>query len=171
MNAPRSNATSLPVRLTRLARLGVAVGAAVVCASPKAIAAEERLSLGEIAPPPASSGIDAPSFKRVLEEELRLVPRARLPRRRIVVSALLRVPPVSESAASYGCTVSTMLRDGRSGTMLAVVEGRASSEHLSSPDARRAVVAAAARRAIEQIPDALDASLSYRDRGPLPPPL
>lgn len=171
MNERWTHATPTLARLSRLARLGIAVGATVAFASPKAVAAEERLTLGEIAPPPAGAGIDAPAFKRVLQEELRLVPRARLPHRRIVVSALLRVPPVSESAASYGCTVSTMLRDGRSGTMLAVVEGRASSEHLSSPDARRAVVAAAARRAIEQIPDALDASLSYRDRGPLPPPL
>jgi hypothetical protein len=60
--------------------------------------------------------------------------------------------------APFACTVNALLRDAKTGTMLAVLEGRAASEGTSNAETRTRVLRAAMRSAVRQIPNALAAN-------------
>lgn len=134
--------------------IAVLVAAMVIAVS--AHAAELSFALGEVAAPPETSGIDRATLKSTAERELETVDTSRVKakkRRPVVVSVAI----TSAADASKTCTVNAMLRDAKSGTMIAILQGRASSEGQGSPDLRRAVLRAAMRSAVTQIPDALSA--------------
>jgi hypothetical protein len=122
-----------------------------------ASAADETIALGEVAVPPASSGVDQASLALAARGELRSVDASRVPnpkRRNVVVSVAI----IGSTPSPFACTINAMLRDAKTGTMLAVIEGRARSEGNVSPEVRKQVLHAALRSAVRQIPDALAAN-------------
>lgn len=142
------HAWSLPALLTFLMAMTFAVGAQ---------AAELSFALGEVAAPPAASGIDQATLTTTAQRELETVDTSRVKtkkRRPMVVSIAI----TSATDASKACTVNAMLRDAKSGVMIAVLQGRAStSGEGATSDLRKAVLRAAMRSAVTQIPDALAA--------------
>lgn len=136
----------------KLAALAVAMTVAV-----SAHAAELSFALGEVAAPPEASGIDQATLKTTAQRELDTVDASRVKarkRRPVVVSVAI----TSATDASKTCTVNAMLRDAKSGTMIAILQGRATSQDSkATPDLRKAVLSAAMRSAVTQIPDALSA--------------
>ncbi|MBX3188825.1 MAG: hypothetical protein KF819_17535 [Labilithrix sp.] len=129
--------------------------AAAALSSNDAGAAETSLALGSVEAPP-SSGVDRATLRTTAEGELLGVDASRLKsRRKIIVSVAL----IGTSDAPVACTVNATLHDGKSGTLLAIIEGRARSESNSaSAELRKAVLRVAVRNAVRQIPEALSAS-------------
>lgn len=128
------------------------VGAMILLGPSFVRAADSSLALGEVATPPLVAGVDSATLRKAAERELSSVDASRVKDRRAIV---VSVAITSATEAPYGCTVNALLRDAKSGTMIAVLEGRARSEGTVSPDLRSAVVRAAVRIAVRQIPEAL----------------
>src|SRR5688572_2671754 len=95
-------------------------------------ATESEIAVSEVAPPPPSSGFDQATLKTAAEGEIKRIDgsRAKARGRRVLVSvALVRV-----DGAAVAFKANAILRDGKSGNMLAVVEGRARAEGTSVDD-------------------------------------
>lgn len=120
-----------------------------------ASAADTSFALGEVAVPPASSGVDRAALKAAAEGELLGVDASRLRKKRTVV---VSVAIIGASQSPFGCTVNALLRDAKSGNMLAITEGRAKAEGDANPELRKQVLRAAVRSAVSQIPAALAAN-------------
>lgn len=118
-------------------------------------AAETSIALDEVAVPPVSSGVDRATLKTAAEGELRGVDASRLRKRRTV---LVSVAVIGSSQSPFGCTVNALLRDAKTGTMLAIIEGRAHAEGDANAALRNQVLRAAVRSAVSQIPAALAAN-------------
>jgi hypothetical protein len=115
---------------------------------------ESEITLSEVAPPPPSSGVDQATLTRAAEGEIKRIDASRSSNtkgRRILVSVAL----VARDDAPVSFTVNATLRDAKSGTMIAIVEGRARSEGSATTDLKKQVAHAALRVAVRQIPDAL----------------
>jgi len=120
-----------------------------------ASASDTSIALGEVAVPPVSSGVDRATLKRAAEGELRGVDTSHLRKRRDVV---VSVAIVGSAQSPFACTVNALLRDAKTGTMLAIIEGRARAEGDASSELRNLVLRAALRSAVRQIPEALAAN-------------
>ena len=129
--------------------LVLALAAAPLVAAP-AEAADEKIALGEIASPPPSSGVDRATLEEAARGELGRIDASRVGRRVVVSMALVRA-----SDQPIACTVNATLRDARTGTMIAIVEGRARASGSGSVDLKKQVVYSAVRSAVRQIPEAL----------------
>jgi hypothetical protein len=115
-------------------------------------AADTTLALGDVGVPPESSGVDRATLKTTAEGELRGVDASRLrKRRRVVVS----VAVIGASHEPFACTINAVLHDGKTGAMIAIIEGRARAEGDATPELRTRVLRAALRSAVSQIPTAL----------------
>jgi hypothetical protein len=128
---------------------------AAVMVSGEARASDTSIALAEVAVPPVSSGVDHASFRSAAEGELRIIDVSRLRKRRDV---LVSVAIIGAAQSPSAFTVNALLRDAKTGTMLAILEGRARSEGASSADVRKQVLRAALHSAVRQIPDALAAN-------------
>lgn len=115
-------------------------------------ASDTSIALGEVAVPPASSGVDRATLKTAAEGELRGVDTSKLRKHRNV---LVSVAIIGSAQSPFACTVNALLRDAQTGTMLAIIEGRAHAEGAANPELRKQVLRAAVRSAVRQIPDAL----------------
>jgi hypothetical protein len=120
-----------------------------------ASAANTSLALGEVAIPPASSGVDHAALRTAAEGELRGVDANKLRVLRKKRAVLVSMAIIGSTPSPFACSVNAVLRDAKTGTMLAVIEGRARSEGDASPEVRTRVLRAAVRSAMSQIPDAL----------------
>lgn len=123
-----------------------------------ASAADTSIALGEVAVPPASSGVDRAALKSAAEGELSGVDPAKLRVLRKKRSVLVSVAVIGAQQSPFACTVNAMLRDAKTGTMLAIIEGRAKAEGDANPELRKQVMRAAVRSAVSQIPAALAAN-------------
>jgi len=125
-------------------------------AAGNARASDTSVAIGEVAAPPISSGVDGAALKSAAERELRQVDSSRLRNHRKVV---VSVAMLGALEAPYGCTVNAVLRDAKTGTMLAVIEGSARAEGNTTTDlVRQQVLRVALRNAVRQIPAALAAN-------------
>lgn len=116
-------------------------------------AADATLALGEVSVTNSVPGVDRATVKTEAEGELRRIEArlpARAPERRVVVSVAVKA-----SEAPFTSHVNATLRDRKTGTMLAILEGNAHVEGDASLEMRRAVVRAAMKTAVSQIPLAL----------------
>lgn len=120
-----------------------------------ASASETSLALGEVATPPASSGVDHAALRTAAEGELRFVDARKLRELRKKRAIVVSLAVIGSTPSPYACSVNAVLRDAKTGTMLAVLEGRARSEGDANPEVRTRVLRAAVRSAVSQIPDAL----------------
>lgn len=143
---------SIRVRVGAWSR-GALVGAAlaIVAASDARASTDEPIAVGEIAAPPPSLGVDRGALRTAAEGEIRRLDASRLPPRRIVVSLAI----TSASEAPVACTIDAMLRDGKTGVMIAIIQGRARAEGEGSASLKQEVARAAVRSAVRQIPAAL----------------
>lgn len=135
--------------------LGASVVVTVLAAG-DANASDTSVALGEVAAPPASSGVDRASLKTAAERELHQVDASHARKHRKVV---MSVAMMGALEAPFGCTVNAVLRDAKTGTMLAVLEGSARAVSNTTTDVvRQQVLRAALRNAVRQIPAALAAN-------------
>ena len=118
----------------------------------EANASDTSLALGEIAAPAAAMGIDLPSFKAAAEGELRGVDISKVRKHRNV---LVSVAIIGSEQAPFGYTVNALLRDAKTGTMLAILEGKAKADGAANESLRRQVLRAALHGAVTKIPEAL----------------
>jgi len=121
-----------------------------VCAR-DAGAGDGAIAVGEIASPPIGAGIDSAALRASAEEAIHHIDVSKLPAKRFVVS--LAVTHVTDEP--IGCTVSATLRDGKSGTLTAIMEGRAAVDGRGNADLKERVAHAAVASAMRQIPTAL----------------
>jgi hypothetical protein len=129
--------------------LGAAMLALTV-AGQNANAAESSLRLGELSVATAAPGLDRPTLKSAAQGELQQLDGSKV-RRRVVVSLALD----SATDGQLAVSVRAMLRDAKSGTMIAIVQGRARSDATGSVELRQALLRAAVHSAVRQIPEAL----------------
>ncbi|MDB4945158.1 MAG: hypothetical protein JWP97_4692 [Labilithrix sp.] len=130
----------------------LALAGAACLSAGDAQAGDTTVSLGEVSDPPATLGVDLPAFKNAAEGELRGVDLSKLRKRRNV---LVSVAVIGAAGAPFGCTVNALLRDAKTGTMLAIIEGQARVEGSPNAALRREVLRAALRNAVKKIPEAL----------------
>ena len=133
---------------------GLVLGCLLVTAAlapPPARAADASIAVGEVSGG-GLPGTDAGVVKSAAEGELRRMDTAKLPRSRALVVSLA---VSATSDAPVACTINATVRDGRTGAMLAIVEGRARTEGRPDGELRAAVVRAAVRSAVSRIPEAL----------------
>lgn len=140
---------------SKLAALFAPLVLATAVVSGDASASDTSIALGEVAVPEASCGVDHASLKTAAEGELRVVDVSKLRKRRNV---LVSVAIIGSGQAPYAFTVNALLRDAKTGTMLAILEGRARAEGQANPELRKQVLRAALHGAVRQIPEALAAN-------------
>jgi hypothetical protein len=128
---------------------------AAATVSGDADASDTSIALGEVAVPEASCGVDHAALKSAAEGELRIVDVSKLRKRRNV---LVSVAIIGSAQAPFAFTVNALLRDAKTGTMLAILEGRARAEGNVNPETRSKVLRAALHGAVRQIPEALAAN-------------
>jgi hypothetical protein len=112
------------------------------------------IALGEISQPAPSAGLDADVLRATAKDEIQLIDASKLPSRRVVVSLAL-IRSASNSEDLVVCTVNAMLRDARTGAMIAFIEAGAHAEGPVSHELRKQVANAAVRSAVRRIPHAL----------------
>ena len=120
-------------------------------ASDASAANESEIAVSEVETPPASAGVDRAQLKSAAEGEIKQIDGSRAKGRRVLVSVAL----LSRDDAPVSFSVNATLRDAKSGSMIAIVEGRARAEGSATSDLKREVARAALRSAVRQIPDAL----------------
>jgi hypothetical protein len=125
---------------------------AAVLVGHEARATDATISLGEVATPPASFGVDAGALHESAVGAIKQLDVSRLRRRASVVVSLA----VTRAAVDpVDCTVNATVRDTRTGAMIAIIEASAQAAGPVSPAVRKQVADAAVRRAISRIPSAL----------------
>ena len=120
-------------------------------ASDARAASESEIAVSEVAVPPASAGVDQATLKTAAEGEIKQIDGSRTKGRRVLVSVAL----LSRDDAPVSFSVNATLRDAKSGSMIAIVEGRARAEGSATSALKREVARAALRSAVRQIADAL----------------
>lgn len=99
--------------------------------------------------------MDHASLKTAAEGELRGVDASRIRKHRKVV---VSVAVIGSSVSPFACTVNALLRDAKTGAMLAIIEGRAQSDGEANAEQRKRIMRAAVHIAVGQIPAALAGS-------------
>jgi hypothetical protein len=145
----------LAERFRRAFAVVVVTVGAMFFASGDADAGEAAISVGEVTPPPAGSGIDAIVLRATATDEIRRIDASRLPSRRKILVSLALTNTVATT--SIGCTINAMLRDAETGAMIAIIEAGAHAEGPASPELKKQIAHAAVRSAVRRIPGALGA--------------
>lgn len=141
----------MPTTLTMLARTGalLAFAASAGVVTPASAADASRIAVGEVSVT-RRAPLDVDAVRTTAEGEIRRIDVSRMPgARRFVVSLA-----VASDDASV-CTVNATLRDRHTGTMIAVLEGRARTAGQANREDRAELVRVAVRSAVRQIPEAL----------------
>ncbi|MCA9586849.1 MAG: hypothetical protein KC657_15950 [Myxococcales bacterium] len=134
-------------------RLG-AISIVAACAVPSSASADPptTVRLGELEVARAA-GVRGDTVRDYVQYELGLLDAGALrgAKRPLVLSVAVRLDGAT-------CNVNATLRDARRGTMLAILQGSASSPAAArTPSVRDAIVRVAVRGAVRQIPDAIRA--------------
>ena len=135
--------------LTFAAVLGVAI-----LATQPTEATDPPISLGEVSAPAPAAGVDVAALRDAAEGEIRQIDTKDLPRRRRFVVSLALTRAVEGPVA---CTINAMLRDAKTGAMIAIIEAGAHADGPVSSELKRQVAKAAIRSAVQKIPRALGA--------------
>ena len=131
----------------------IVLAVATTMAVPEAGASDAPIAVGEVSPPPAGSGIDAAALRDAAADEIKQIDFSRITDRRRVVVSLALTRAVAEG--TIACTVNAMLRDARTGAMIAIIEAGAQADGPASAELRRQVAHAAVRSAVRRIPRVL----------------
>ena len=134
--------------------LSLLASAAISFATATASAADPvaPIAVGEIA---ESAGIDSAAVRATAEGEIAEIDVSKLPlKRRVIVSLSLARSAIGDGVA---CRVNAMLRDAKSGAMIAIIEAGAQAQGATSDELAKRVAHAAVRSAMRRIPTALTA--------------
>jgi hypothetical protein len=138
----------------RLQLRAVMLCVAAVLVGDEAQATDAPIALGEVAPPPASFGVDAGALHDAAAGAIRQLDVSQIRRRSSVVVSIamtrVAIDPVD-------CTVNATVRDTRTGAMIAIIEASAHAAGPVSAAVRKQVADAAVRKAISRVPTALGA--------------
>lgn len=115
-------------------------------------AAEGPIAVGEVSTASERSEIDISAVRDVATAELERIDSSRLSSKRRVVVSLTLTRALANGPA---CNVSAMLRDARTGTMIAVIEAGVQAVGPLSPGLWSRLTHAAVRNAMRKIPHAL----------------
>jgi hypothetical protein len=127
--------------------------AVVVLGGNEVGASAAPIAVGEVSPPP-SSGIAEAGLRVTAEHEVRQIDTSRIPNgRRVVVSLALQA--MTEQPVS--CTINAMVRDAKTGAMIAIIDAGSHAEGPASAELRKQVAHEVVRRAVRRIPIALGA--------------
>lgn len=119
--------------------------ALVALAAGDATAADEKVALGELTP---AYGVPYDALESAAVAEIGALDTSHLKRRVVVSIAVLK-----NDAAPVAVSISALVRDKKTGNMIAVVSGRAQSEK-DGKAIRENVLRAAVRCALSQVPQA-----------------
>lgn len=134
----------------RLLALSAAAVLSLVASSASATEPPAPIAVGEIA---ESAGIDSAAVRTTAEGEIAQIDPSKLPlKRRFVVSLSLARSAIGDAVA---CTVNAMLRDAKTGAMIAIIEAGAQAQGTTSDEVAKRVAHAAVRSAMRRIPTAL----------------
>jgi hypothetical protein len=133
----------------------IVLATALFASTPRADAGDSAITVAEVSPPPPSFGIDAAMLRAAAEGEIRQIDVSRLPKHRPVLVAFALTRAVVQGPID--CTVNAMVRDAKTGTMIAIIEGGAHADGPPSAELRKQVAHAAVRNAVRRIPLALGA--------------
>ena len=126
------------------------LGAATLAGTTRASALEPSpISVGEI----TSAGLDAADVRATAEGEIRQLDATTLQGKGRLVVALALVKVTVDNVVKY--TVNAMIRDAKTGNMIAIIEGGAHAQGDTSLALAKQVASAAVRSAISRIPTAL----------------
>lgn len=131
------------------------IAAATIATSDGAYAGEaDRIAVGDVVVPTPAPGLDPQTLKTAAASEIEQIdPKLLHSKKSYVVSLTV----VRASDGPVSCEVTAILAEKKSGSMLAILQGRARAEGGGSPELRRAVLRAAVRTAVRQIPEAINA--------------
>jgi hypothetical protein len=136
--------------------LSFAVAVAVACfVTQPTEAIEPPITVGEVSAPPPSAGLDVAALRDAAEGEVRQIDASTLPDRRRFVVSLALTRAAAEGPVT--CTINAMIRDAKTGAMIAIIEAGAHAEGPVSSELRKQVAHAAVRSAVQKIPRALGA--------------
>jgi hypothetical protein len=132
--------------------------AAVLITSPAAEATDAApIVIGEVSTPPMGAGIDVAGLRNVAEGAIRQIDATTLPKRQRPVVVSFAVTRAGASGPVV-CTVNAMVRDAKTGTMLAIIEANTSASGPASAELKKQVAEGAIRSAVRRIPSALGAA-------------
>ena len=117
----------------------------VVLAAGEATAADEKVALGELTP---AYGVAYDALQSAAVAEIGALDTSHL-KRKVIVS----IAVVKNEGTGVAVSISALVRDKKTGNMLAVVSGRAQSEK-DTIATRTNVLRAAVRCALSQVPQA-----------------
>jgi hypothetical protein len=131
------------------------IAAATIATSDAATAGEaEQIAVGDVVVPTPAPGLDPQTLKSAAASEIEQIdPKLLHSKKRYVVSLTV----IRASDGPVSCEVTAILAEKKSGSMLAILQGRARAEGGGNPELRRAVLRAAVRTAVRQIPEAINA--------------
>ena len=120
---------------------------AVLAGTMDARAADDRIAIGELT---AAPGVEYAALADAAKLELGALDSSHVKRRVVVSLAVVR-----NEDAPVSVLIDAMVRDRKTGTMLAAIRGRAHAPDAgSSLETRKAVLRAAVRCALSQVPAA-----------------
>lgn len=120
--------------------------AAVLAIGVDAAASEPPCVIHVTTPPPAF-GTDATTLRKVAVGELRTLDSVLARARRRVVVTIALAPPANPGA----CSVSAIVRDARTGNLIAVIETASRASGPVSSELRRELAYAAVRSAVRRV--------------------
>ncbi|MBX3231243.1 MAG: hypothetical protein KIT84_09900 [Labilithrix sp.] len=109
------------------------------------------IAVGEVAADAASA--DVASLRDTAEGEIRQIDTSKLKRRYVVSFSVAR----AAAGDAVACTANAILRDAKTGAMIAIIEAGAHAAGTTSDEAAKRVAHAAVRSAMRRIPTALGA--------------
>ncbi len=115
-----------------------------------ASAADAAIALGELSVTSPTPGVDTVTLKDAAELELKNLTTLRTKKTYVVSFSVIRT-----TDSPVACQVNAMLRERRTGSMFAIIQGNARAEGNVSAALRTAVLRAAVRTAVSQIPEAV----------------
>jgi hypothetical protein len=136
----------------RLLAFFAAAAMTTLVASSAAAAEPRPIAVGEVT---ETAGIDTASVRSAAEGEIAEIDVSQLPaKRHFLVSLAVARSTVGDGVA---CTVNAMLRDAKTGAMIAIIESGAQAAGSATEEVTRKVASVAVRNAMRRIPTALGA--------------
>lgn len=115
----------------------------------------QPIAVGEVTEAAGGVGIDSAAIRSTADDEIAQIDTSKLPaKKRYLVSLSVARSSIGDGVA---CTVNAMLRDAKTGAMIAIIEAGAQAAGTTSDEVIRRVAHAAVRSAMRRIPTALSA--------------
>lgn len=130
----------------------VIAAASLVTVSASAADPVQPIAVSEVTEGAGGAGIDSAAIRSTATDEIAQIDTSKLPaKKRYLVSLSVR----SSVGDNVACTVNAMLRDAKTGAMIAIIEAGAQAAGSTTDEVVKRVAHAAVRSAMRRIPTAL----------------